>query len=487
MISIDKETVLDFTDDILAPGWFERRDRGDLPGSRGPRLWTTEASGGLRADMLRAIEAAEEVILVTSFLIGDSGLVDALLAAATRRKVRVYMLTASEVLLDRYLDVEEREEKRIREHQEMLHRCQGQILIRTGSHLHAKALLIDPDSEQGWGWISTANLNPALTRNVELAVPLSGEALQAAASWFSWAFWKEADRELQADGRLAQVGSPPADPRAPESSTVLATSSEHTSLKQALLGHIRAARQELIVACYGFEEDHETVEALLERLHAGVKLRILARPRPRIAGAMRLLREAGAEVIAHDTLHAKAIVSETSGIVMTANLEAVGLDAGFELGLALEGEALAELHELLEKWCETFPWELHLGRRRGDFLGRFLPLDKSPRDGVREIVSEELRELQPIEARCASELSSTNGHPGEVPASSTLAHRVRCRWQVRAPRLKENFKKLEDHSSGLEIYGRGERRDILIRSDDELPQAIEVKNELGGEARIVTP
>ena len=89
-----------------------------------------------------------------------------------------------------------------------------------------------------------------------------------------------------------------------------------------------------------------------------MRVTVLTRPRKEVYEAVSLLKSTvtDAKIYAHDKLHAKAIVSDSGGMVMSANLEKKGLDSGFEIGMRLTKEQCSKVQEILREWEKNFPW-----------------------------------------------------------------------------------------------------------------------------------
>ena len=149
--------------------------------------------------IVKLLATAKRMAVVSSFLLADREIEDAILEAA-RRGVRVYALLASEARLDREPGDGEFERRVLAEHQDMLRRLGGYVLIRSAPHFHAKLVLVDPHASPA-GLLLTANLTrEALERNEELAVELTPQDVAEAAEVVRWALWENAEHELVEPG-----------------------------------------------------------------------------------------------------------------------------------------------------------------------------------------------------------------------------------------------------------------------------------------------
>jgi cardiolipin synthase len=310
------------------------------------------------------------------------------------------------------------------------------VLLRSAEHIHAKFLVVDPASPtRARAWLSTANFNKALEDSVELGVMLDAPGARAMAACFQWAFWCEAEHELRGPGRLVEIRPkhPGAPPR-PDNETVFATLKDGTALRERVVALIRGARREILAASYGLGAEHPAVQALVEAAKRGVRVTVLTRPRRAVAAGVAALASAGISIVAHDKLHAKALVVDGQALVMSANLETQGLDKGFEVGALVSPGAARGVEETLRDWVSTFPWVYRADTTRGGHLGDFCPAAAALRDGVVKVTESHAQKLAAVVAPHALRL-------GEAPAPALkpsppkgeLPRRVLFTWDVVPP------------------------------------------------------
>ena len=465
-----RSQVLDLRTEPLPPCWLRQRatrpDTRETP-SRG--LWRVGPEGHFRQTLLAGIDAAHEVILVASFLLADRALADGLLRAVARG-VRVYVLTASEQRVARLLDEDDSFETRMSDdHKRLLADLAGKVLLRSADHFHAKFLVTDPRSAPQ-AWLSTANFNRALVDSVELGVWLDGQAAKDLAAWFSWVFWQESERELVARDRLAGVDKAPATPPTPRSNLICVTTKAHTSLRDAILDLVQRARKEIWVSSYGLDAAHVVVAALVAAAKRGVSVNVLTRPRAAVAAAVADLAAAGAKIFAHDKLHAKAIISDAGAMIMTANLEQHGLDRGFEVGALLPATRAAGLLQTLRQWADEFPWEYAAAHPRGHHLGDLCLADKNLRDGIRQVVPEEL--LHPGDVTAGDALDLARAPAPKLPAPSPgtrIPQQVRYDWRVLAPRIPGKAIELRRRIEREETGKDGKPRKVVDEQSHDPP------------------
>lgn len=311
-----------------------------------------------RNALIEMIRSAEETIIASTFLFADDELEEELLDAA-KRHVRVYLLTASDAQISnaRHRDDEDSfASKMIEQHKRTLDKFAEKILLRSAGHIHAKFLVVGP-RENARGWLSTANFNLALQESMELGLYVEKEQARAIWDWFAWAFWKFAEFELLSKGAIKKVKSPPIHPPIPATNARVLVTADNgfKTIYEEAERLIRDAKEEIIVSSYGLS-DHPLIYDLGQKADEGVAVTILTRPRKGVHEAVDLLKPTGAKIYAHEKLHAKAIVSDAGGMVMSANLEKKGLDSGFEMGVSLTREQHGEVRKILRDWEKGFPW-----------------------------------------------------------------------------------------------------------------------------------
>ncbi|MGZ3461706.1 MAG: hypothetical protein ACXU86_24710, partial [Archangium sp.] len=190
-------------------------------------------------------------------------------------------------------------------HKALLNRLAGHVLFRTAKSFHAKVVLVDPPT--GEGYLLTANLtSEALERNEEVAVRLGAEECAQVREWLAHAFWEGAEHEMATPGALEAVRASGWAPRPESRGNVLATAPGHTGLCEAFRSLVDGARGQLVVTSFGWSKEHPVVQRII--------------------------------LLGFQWLHAKVVWSDAGeALVTSANLEPHGMDDGFELGVRLTG------------------------------------------------------------------------------------------------------------------------------------------------------
>jgi cardiolipin synthase len=449
----------------LGPGWVPTRSPGPAP-----EQWTQgicpSGRGRVAASaVVQAIRNARSMVLLSSFLLSDKEIENALLeVASSSRGVRVYILNAAEARLEKDPPEDsEFDRKTYEAHKALLNRLAGHVLFRTAKSFHAKVVLADPPT--GEGYLLTANLtSEALERNEELAVRLTADECAQVRDWLGHAFWEGAEHEMVTPGALEAVRASGWMPRPVSQGNVLATAPGHTGLREALLALVDGARSQLVVTSFGWSKDHPVVQRIIQRARQGLKVTVLARIRPVAMPALLALREAGATVLGFSWLHAKAAWSDAGeAIVTSANLEPHGLDDGFELGIRLKGTRAGAVASLLAAWASGAKARLETGLTVGAVLG---PVELW-RGGktFEKLVVEAVREMDHgrVIAESATRLEAPAPKAPDPEAGKRFQRTVQ-RWTIEAPMLDPKARPLL-----REVDAEDEKQDGKGRKKKQIP------------------
>ncbi len=298
------------------------------------------------------LAAAKETAVISSFLLSRETLIDAA-EIAHGRGARTYWLTCDARMAQMF--DESTSTQRVKQdmslYQELGLLAEAAV-VRIGS-FHAKFLLVDPTTPNRKGWLTSANLvSAACDQNVEFVAPLNSREIKLLYQVTRHAFWHEATTEVMADGSLKSVPCPVAYPLPSKDEELLWTvGSKAHSLREAAVDIIDAAKESLTLAGYTWQQNHPLLAKVAKKAREGVVVRIFVRetndPKRHAKKVLNLLLEAGAKVYSVPGLHAKFLLSETDGLMGTANFAAKGLDEGFEIGLRLRDERLEQAREAL--------------------------------------------------------------------------------------------------------------------------------------------
>lgn len=239
-----RERIIDRSEEALPPSWIATENISSVVEYPEESVFLTSTSARAAGRMIEAVEAAQDVVIVSSFLFAHDELEKALLAAA-RRGVRVYLMTASEMRLKKGMGRSDFDEEVYKDHCRILDEFAGRVLLRSANHFHAKVLLVDPLTNP-MGYLSTANFtNMALSRNQEFVVGLDAEQVRRAFEWLRWEFWEKAEHELREPGKLQtlDIDSRVPAPDAATVETLVANTSVRTEITAVVEEVIESAKE----------------------------------------------------------------------------------------------------------------------------------------------------------------------------------------------------------------------------------------------------
>jgi len=359
------------------------------------------------------LASAKETAIISSFLLSRETLIDAA-EEAHGRGARTYWLTCDTRVAQMF--DESTSPQRVKQDLELYQEfglLAETAVVRIGS-FHAKFLLVDPTTPSRKGWLSSANLvSAACDQNVEFVAPLNSREIKLLYQVTRHAFWHEATKEVMADGRLQSVPCPVEFPLPPKDEELLWTvGSKAHSLREAAFAIIDASKESLTLAGYTWQQNHPLLAKVAMKAREGVAVRIFVRetndPKRHAKKVLNTLLEAGAKVYSVPGLHAKFLLSESDGLMGTANFAAKGLDEGFEIGLRVRDERLEQARAALSWLQNAATEEIAIAAAIGpdDFQsGRKFHHPSFP---DKELKLEERRTLptRQLVASCASKLAA---------------------------------------------------------------------------------
>ncbi|MDF4999658.1 phospholipase D-like domain-containing protein [Vibrio parahaemolyticus] len=476
----------------------------------------------LASYVIDLINNARESVVLSSFLLADTIIEDAIFDA-TERGVRVYLMLACETRLEGDVPDDDFGKECLLQHTKMLKRLGGRVVVRSASHFHSKVVLVDAlpgnTPHVAKGVLLTANLTrEAFERNEELAVCLSSEEVQETVKLLKWAMFEYAEHEMLDNSEFSATSTQNVIAFPNDLKRIVCTTDSQHSLKAHVLKLINESSQELMISSFGWQKDHEVIDAICEKAKQGVKVTILSRVRPSSMPSLIKLAEAGAEVFGFKWLHAKAIWNEHNhGMIMSANLQEHGLDTGFEIGVTLDGERAKLINQCLvgllgnstsdiRKLLLNSMLSSHVGEIQYWQDGRLQSL---------VISSTEIKEIPSLIAECLTDLELEPEFPVTNWKSSPSCL-VEYKWQVLPPELPVNCKevlweekqeisheneeqvstkanrkkkkpkmKVIKHSYEPKVYQVGNRKLIAVSESDDLAGAIRLKTESFPTASIV--
>ncbi len=303
--------------------------------------------GVLLSKMIEAIDKADELICLQSFLIQDTELIDSLLRA-TERKVKVFVLSSAEARLK---DRIEEETDFIKENYIKLleNKFKNHFIHRTAENFHAKYLLIDPKTHPK-GFICTNNFTMnGFVKNPELAVELDKTQCEELFKIFVYHFCEHATDEQTATKEFDKI-KPASKFSLPKLDSILLTSpnDQYNTLNNALLNAVTKAKKSISFSTFLLDNNEGILNAIIVRAKQGFEVKLFCRPGERqFNEQLKTLLEAGVKIYFHPLLHAKSIlIDKKEGYIFTSNLVEKGLKTGLEVGLKLSDNQTNDLLQI---------------------------------------------------------------------------------------------------------------------------------------------
>ena len=447
--------------------------------------------GALFTAIEAMIRGAEEMVCVSSFLIQESRMTDALLEAADRG-IAVFVLTAREDDLKKADDdLIDFERERIKDHIALLDRFAGKVLVRTSECFHAKYVLVDPRSTDASGIMMTCNatVDPMSGSNIEVALTLTPSEVRSFFAHFLCGFWNMADHELLEKGELRGVKKELPASVSLGNLTLPATVGDVRSLEERVLNIIQNATSDLILTAWSFDGGsiHTAIRDARKR---GVEVTVLTRPTPRNTTALRDCVQAGARVFGHPRFHAKCVIADGhTGLIMTANMTALGLETGFETAMPLEGSALDTIMRIADGWRGVCAWNLVDRVTPAMVDGSILQLSKDGTSLAPLTVSPKEERFLPAfrPDSCDKVLKYSISHKeiDKIRASDSQKafRQVTLKQKVIPPHLLEGSKEEVQKDVPFPLFRKGKERYIVVRTWEEVRAAREPARKLN--AKIV--
>lgn len=485
---LKKSSIVELGDKLIDPCWLPiNKDvkKQQLSEKVSEEFFITGSKEELLKEIVKSIQKATKLICVCSFIISEPRVVMELLKSV-ERGIDIYLLTASEKRLkDPSFARDEVEVDDIKEHEELLNRLAGRVLVRTADFFHSKLLLIDPhDPKIRTGFLLSPNLaKKTFDRKLELGLKLSSEEVGEFFKQFVIGFWDLSQHELMEPNQIRGIKrevlfSSPDTIDTIFTDHILYTFPFKLKLKSNIKDIINNSKGSLYISSFSFEKNHELVE-LLKKQAKNREVIIFSRVRPLNMPTLIDLCEAGAIVYGHPDLHAKGIIGNVKGklqgIMMTANFETKGIDEGFESGLFIEKKRAEQLLKIFNNWEITFPTKLSVTLPRREFQGdlriwRNQEFQGETIEAVREI------DLGTFNVPTFDELESYTPQFPKLEENSSKYHRIIYSWTNIPPQLplKANF---IERKKKFDLYEHNSMKYVVVPKPKDYNNAIKIAKE----------
>ena len=490
--SIPKEETINFEDKVIENFIISRSpkkdiDQGIMDQAIG-RFLVTGKNKILINKIIEYIQSAQELICISSFILTEENIIEEIRNSSQKGR-RVYILTAPETQLQKENPEVDIQKDDYETHKKILNELAGLTLIRTAPHLHSKFILIDPKSNNAKGILSTANFTEReLTRNPDIGVILNQNEIKDLFRQFIRAFRMESEREILEKGSLSAIGTSPfIEKQLKHPDDVLVTMKNKNTLKEGLsnlLDKLNPTTDEIFLSIFTIHDDFDLSQKLLALVGEGLKATIFTRFRSANLSALSTLKKAGATVLIHDRVHAKAIVVKANkyeSILMTANFSELGLKSGFESGLKFNQNDSDDLMKILSSWSDKFPFEFHAEKLLKELPEKIYLLDsREGRIGCKILphIKKNLGSMVASSIELMNEMKPSK-FP-EIEMKNELYRKCIYEWKVEAPRLPDSAKKIDiDTKTNLSVYSTKKTKYIVISDAKDLKKAEKIAKEYG--------
>jgi cardiolipin synthase len=437
------------------------------------------------------VQEAGEMVCVSSFLIQQSRMTDALLEAAARG-VSVFVLTAREDDLKKAdEDLVDFERERIKDHVTLLNTFGGKVLVRTSQSFHAKYVLTDPCFASASGIMMTCNatVDPMSGSNIEVALTLTTQEARSFFAHFLRGFWMMADHELLEPGELVGVTKEVLPSVNLGELRLPATVGDVHSLQEQVLALIHSTEKELVLTAWSFD-DGPIKTAIMDACRRGVTVTILTRPSPRNTTALRDCAVVGATIFGHPRLHAKCVVADgRAGLVMTANMTALGLESGFETSVPLKGRTLAIVMKIVDEWRKACTWNLKDHATPAMVEGSVKQISPDGRTlDERTVIHGEKKDLPAFRPDSCDKIPGYTINQKEIDKIRARENlkvfgQITLKQQVIPPRLPEGAKGDVQKDIPFPVFRKGKEKYIVVRTWEDVRTAQKAAQKLN--AKIV--
>ena len=362
---------------------------------------------------IKIINSAQKTICISSFIIQNNTKLCNCLFDASKRGIDIFLLVASEFMMDKLSNDSEGNEH-AKEHVQFLKEAgSGYMFIRTGE-FHSKFIVVDPLDSNAKGLLLTSNLTErALTKNKEVAVLLTKEQTTELFEQFKYGFWTEAKHEYR-KGQTSNVSSLQSITNKERilkqgKSIVVTTNSSIKTIKEEILKFLKEYNKndELLISSWNFSLDNDISQEILK--HIGANTKILLPKRSKNFNAFKAFLDKGANIRCNYLQHAKFIVSSNKAIIFSSNFEAQGLDTGFESGIILKNkDGIDALRSIFDNWFLTAEHIANIKGKKNKYAGKSVEVlikDEKERSGFRltellinkELIGKQVKEIWDLE------------------------------------------------------------------------------------------
>ncbi|MDH5403197.1 MAG: hypothetical protein OEY49_11950, partial [Candidatus Heimdallarchaeota archaeon] len=225
-------------------------------------------------------------------------------------------------------------------------------LVRGSPHLHAKFVIVDPFSNAK-GMLLTSNITTeALTRNPEFAVILNNYEIKELFEAFRYAFWEEADYELQ-DKKWARINKK-STPNFTKWNSISSTIHINNDLQNKMIELIEKSNGDLHIGAYKISINTKLWDKIVNYANNNRVFVYTRLHRDNQAVYEKLSLIPNVTIISSKYLHAKFLITKNDVYITTANFNEMSFDNGFEVGIHLAD--IKEGIRIIENWKDNLEY-----------------------------------------------------------------------------------------------------------------------------------
>jgi hypothetical protein len=311
----------------------------------------------LKEEIIKIINNSTTVLKICSFIITDKEIFDLILEKATSTNVAIFILTQLDksklnniTSLSEFLTEEEMSDKTSSIHLNNIKKLRDNgVHVRASESAHAKFIIAD----RGFGFIMSANLTtPSLNENTESGIYLNKKSSEELDKLFDIIYIKgtnysgfiDSSKKGKMMVNYTQVNYAFDNlPKATDSNLRFTYLDITLNLLDEIINIINNANEYLYLSTYsivGLQHIQNLVDTLENAVIRGVKVFIFCRGmnyRNDHLSASEVLAKKGCNIFGNFDNHSKGVISETDGLIFTANIDGNhGLINGFEVGCKLD-------------------------------------------------------------------------------------------------------------------------------------------------------
>ena len=363
----------------------------------------------LKEEIITIINNSMTVLKICSFIITDKEIFDLILEKATSTNIAIFILTQLDksklnnlTSLSEFLTEEELNDKTSTIHLNNIKKLYDNgVHVRASESAHAKFIIADRD----FGFIMSANLTtPSLNENTESGVYLDKNSSEELDKLFDLIYIKGTNYTKFIDSakknKMMVVNTEVNYafdnlPKATDSNLRFTYLDIATNLLDEIINIIDNANEYLYLSTYsivGLQHIQKLVDTIENAVIRGVKVFLFCRGmnyRNDHLSASEVLARIGCEIFGNFDNHSKGVISETDGLIFTANIDGNhGLINGFEVGCKLNEKQREDFLDFHKYSINHSNYKYKITPQRMDLIKTYINYEKYKKISPTQIPSD---------------------------------------------------------------------------------------------------